>query len=59
MLRGVGDALRYAHAKGAIHGDVRPEKIFVTKDPAVEVLDLLPATSPRRRHFSSKTSPPT
>ena len=49
VLRGVGDALKYAHAKGAIHGDIRPEKIFITKDSAVKVLDLLPASSPRTR----------
>jgi serine/threonine protein kinase len=47
VLRGVGDALKYAHAKGVIHGEVRPEKVFITEDYAVKVLDLLP-TIPRR-----------
>jgi serine/threonine protein kinase len=51
VLRGVGDALTYAHAKGSIHGDIRPEKIFITKGSAVKVLDLLPASSPRTRPF--------
>jgi serine/threonine protein kinase len=51
VLRGVGDALKYAHANGAVHGDVRAEKIFVTHDHAVKLLDLLPASSPRAEPF--------
>jgi hypothetical protein len=45
VLRAVGDALKYAHAKGAIHGDIRPEKIFITGDYAIKVLDLLPTSA--------------
>jgi len=45
VLGGIGDALKYAHAKGVIHGDIRPENVFVTRgDLVVKVLDLLPAT---------------
>jgi len=51
VLRGVGDALAYAHGKGAIHGDLRPAKIFITSNQTVKVLDLLPATSARTRAF--------
>jgi serine/threonine protein kinase len=51
VLRGVGDALVYAHAKGAVHGDLRPETIFVTEHCAIKVLDLLPASSPRTAPF--------
>ena len=51
VLRGVGDALKYAHAKGAIHGDIRPETVLITTDSAVKVLDLLPATSQRSVPF--------
>jgi serine/threonine protein kinase len=47
VLSGIGDALKYAHAKGVVHGDIRPENIFVTTDLVVKVLDLLPATLPR------------
>jgi serine/threonine protein kinase len=47
VLSGIGDALKYAHAKGVVHGDIRAENIFVTKDLVVKVLDLLPATLPR------------
>jgi serine/threonine protein kinase len=51
VLRGVGDALKYAHAKSAIHGEIRPEKIFITSEFVVKVLDLLPASSPRTVPF--------
>ena len=47
VLAGIGDALKYAHAKGVIHGDIRPENVFVTRDLVVKVLDLLPATLAR------------
>ncbi|HLF11989.1 MAG TPA: serine/threonine-protein kinase, partial [Gammaproteobacteria bacterium] len=51
VLRGVGDALKYAHVKGAIHGDIRPEKVFITSEFVVKVLDLLPASSARTVPF--------
>jgi serine/threonine protein kinase len=47
VISGIGDALKYAHAKGVVHGDIRAENVFVTKDLVVKVLDLLPATLPR------------
>jgi serine/threonine protein kinase len=47
VLSGVGNALKYAHAKRVVHGDLRPENIFVTNDLVVKVLDLLPASLPR------------
>jgi serine/threonine protein kinase len=43
VLRGVGDALRYLHAKGIVHGNLRAENVFVTFDRVVKLLDLLPA----------------
>ena len=51
VIRGVGDALKYGHAKGAIHGGLRPEKVFITADRAVKVLDYLPTTVPRTAPF--------
>ena len=51
VLRGVGDALEYAHAKGAVHGDIRLETILVTEDWAIKVPDLLPACSLRTAPF--------
>ena len=47
VLRAAGDALTYAHAKGAVHGDLKLENLFVTTDREIKVLDLLPASSPR------------
>jgi hypothetical protein len=38
----VGAALNYAHAKGAVHGDLRPETVFVTTGFSVKVLDFWP-----------------
>jgi serine/threonine protein kinase len=58
VLRGVGDALKYAHANGVIHGDVRPEKVFVTRDDAIKVLDLLPASTPRTQAFFVEDAEP-
>jgi serine/threonine protein kinase len=51
VLRGAGDALEYAHAKSAIHCDIRLETIFVTEDWAIKVLDLLPASTLRTVPF--------
>jgi serine/threonine protein kinase len=51
VLRGAGDALEYAHGKGAIHSDIRLETVFVTEDWAIKVLDLLPASTLRTAPF--------
>ena len=51
VIRGVGDALKYGHAKGAVHGGIRPEKVFITANHAVKVLDYLPTTVPRMAPF--------
>ena len=51
VLRGVGDALNYAHAKGIVHGDVRPQNVFVTANYNIKLLDLLPGNEPRPTPF--------
>lgn len=51
VLRAVGDALKYAHAKGAVHGDLRPENVFITHEYAVKVLDLWPEMPTRGAPF--------
>ncbi len=43
MLRAVGDALQYLHAKGIVHGDLRPENVLVTFGYDVKLLDIVPA----------------
>jgi len=43
VLRAVGDALQYLHAKGMVHGNLRPENVLVTFGYEVKLLDLVPA----------------
>ncbi len=38
IIRQVGDAIRYAHSRGVVHGDIRPENIFVTDEGNIRVL---------------------
>jgi hypothetical protein len=47
ILRYVGDALRYAHAKGIVHGDLRLSNVFVTDTYEVKLTGFLPSTEPR------------
>ena len=42
VLRAVGDALQYLHAKGLVHGNLRPENVLVTFGYEVKLLDIVP-----------------
>jgi hypothetical protein len=42
VLRAVGDALQYLHAKGVVHGNLRPENVLVTFGYEVKLLDIVP-----------------
>lgn len=42
VIRAVGDALRYLHAKAIVHGNVTPENVLVTFDYEVKLLDVVP-----------------
>jgi hypothetical protein len=42
VLRAVGDALQYLHAKGMVHGNLRPENVLVTFGYDVKLLDIVP-----------------
>ena len=42
VLRAAGDALQYLHAKGMVHGNLRPESVLVTFGYEVKVLDIVP-----------------
>jgi serine/threonine protein kinase len=43
VLRAVGDALEYLHAKAMVHGNLRPENVLVTFGYEVKLLDIVPA----------------
>jgi serine/threonine protein kinase len=42
VVRAVGDALQYLHAKGMAHGNLRPENVLVTFGYEVKLLDIVP-----------------
>ncbi len=42
VIRAVGDALQYLHAKSIVHGNVNPENVLVTFGYEVKLLDVVP-----------------
>lgn len=40
VLRGIGDALAYAHAAEVAHGDLNPANVFVLKGDRVKLIDF-------------------
>ncbi|HEX3846148.1 MAG TPA: protein kinase [Steroidobacteraceae bacterium] len=40
LIRDLGAALVYAHEHGVVHGDIKPQNIFVTNDGELRVLDF-------------------
>ena len=40
VLSGLGAGLAYAHARGFVHGDVKPGNVFLTEDGEVKLLDF-------------------
>jgi hypothetical protein len=42
VLRAVGDALQYLHAKSIVHGNVKPGNVLVTFGYEVKLLDIVP-----------------
>jgi hypothetical protein len=42
IVRAAGDALRHLHAKGFMHGNLKPENVLVTFDYKVKLQDVAP-----------------
>ena len=40
MIKGLGDALAFAHHRKIVHPDFKPANAFITKDNHVKVLDF-------------------
>ena len=45
VVRAVGDALQFLHAKSIVHGRLTAENVFVTEDLEVRLLDVVPLDS--------------
>lgn len=45
VIRAIGDALGFLHAKSIVHGQLTAENVFVTEDLEVRVLDVVPLDS--------------
>ncbi len=43
VMRAVGDALQYLHAKSIVHGNVKPGNVLVTFGYEVKLLDIVPS----------------
>jgi hypothetical protein len=46
VIRAVGDALQYLHAKKIVHGNLKPENVLVTFGYEVKLLDIVPPEWP-------------
>ena len=45
VIRGIGDALRFLHARSIVHGQLTANRVFITDDLEVRLLDIVPLDS--------------
>ena len=45
VVRAIGDALQFLHAKSMVHGQLTAENVFITEDLDVRLLDIVPLDS--------------
>ena len=45
VVRTIGDALQFLHAKSMVHGQLTAENVFITEDLDVRLLDVVPLDS--------------
>ncbi len=45
VIRAMGDALQFLHAKSMVHGQLTAENVFITEDLDVRLLDVVPLDS--------------
>lgn len=58
FVRAVADALACAHARGLIHGDLKPGNVFICRDGRVKVLDFGLAQRPPQAPASAPATTP-
>ncbi len=56
VIRAVGDALQFLHAKSIVHGQLTAENVFITANLDIRLLDVVPldSASPALRGVDSK-----
>ena len=55
VLRGIADAMSYAHASGIAHGDLNPANVFVMPGDRVKLIDFAAACAPGERPTGAAT----
>jgi Protein kinase domain len=54
IIRDIGAAVTHAHARGVVHGDLKPSNVMITHDGQVRVLDFGGQSMPTREPWVSE-----